>query len=552
MIGKTATPRGLVILMSRDLQQSLSAAFASIPAPPQASPTEAGSTPSSTATLDTNWQYYVVEPCDCSSDSNCQSYVSLDRHSPLPPLTFIDWNLPTEVLDQLILQAMVGDSVPIAIVDHQNASGVVDAYHRGAAEVLVWPASEAMLRKTLERAVRRIPLARLGSLATEQSALIADCFCLVDRNATIVDCLSSTTASLKVGTNLTSYFSAPHHEAITQQVEQVFTSHRAISMAIEARDQNATMLIDLRIIPCGEDHALVIVRDVASQCAAGDSRLEIAERYRFETAGHMVAGISHEVHQPLYAIANFAGAAINTLRTTPVQDAAAKVIRWCEQITTQSHRAAEIVQRLRRFASVDIATSPVDLPQLVDESIELINGTFRELGVLFEKRFDDSIPAIATHRAQVQQVLLQLLEAACQSLRQVPLDDRIVKVTITRTSDLLCLSVIDSGTGRGESQLGELLGPHFATERSPISMGNALCYALVESLGGTMGRSSEPFTSGKSSGEGKAGSGAAASDARVTSTAWFTLPIVEPPPGAKADQVAQQSPARLLVTSIGR
>lgn len=277
-----------------------------------------------------------------------------------------------------------------------------------------------------------------------------------------------------------------NHAALTRRAVIALVGEHDAAAAIDAHRRGAS---DILLWPVSRQSLQASLARVASGITVTSPAMELADRLRYETAGHMIGGISHEVHQPLYAIANFAGAAINTLRTSPVQDSAPKLIRWCEQIAAQSHRAAEILQRLRRFASIDTTISQVSLPVLMDETIELITALFRDVGVQFERKYDPSLPELLTYRAQVQQVLLSLLEKTCHAIRTLPLDDRNVKVVIAREGANVRCVFSTAATWPAETAAGAsspALGSLTSADWCESSLIKLICETLAHSLGGSI------------------------------------------------------------------
>src|SRR5262249_9989463 len=95
---------------------------------------------------------------------------------------------------------------------------------------------------------------------------------------------------------------------------------------------------------------------------------------RLSAVGEMVAGITHEVQQPLYAIANFAASCTRVLEANS-PDGLADVRHWAGQISLQAQRAKQILSRLRDFTrKAEVTRQTLDLRAVLADTLEFMSA----------------------------------------------------------------------------------------------------------------------------------------------------------------------------------
>jgi PAS domain S-box-containing protein len=134
-------------------------------------------------------------------------------------------------------------------------------------------------------------------------------------------------------------------------------------------------------------------RDITAECDAEAQFREqqslLAHVSRLSTMGELVAGIAHEVNQPLYSIKNYAQALQNVL-ADDYQANRDLMTQCADQISDASSRAGEMIRRMRNFVSHgDTERVLCDLNVLVEEAVRLVGFEGRLINVLGP--FDDLV-----------------------------------------------------------------------------------------------------------------------------------------------------------------
>jgi len=223
--------------------------------------------------------------------------------------------------------------------------------------------------------------------------------------------------------------------------------------------------------------------------AEGDAR-ETSERMmhvsRLATLGEMASGISHELNQPLSAIANYAQASARLLSMDTPE--LADVREAVEQITAQALRAGEIIRRLRSLVR----------NRTTDRQLARVNEVIEELGTLSraDARASDvrivlelapDLPRMNVDRIQIQQVLLNLLRNSIDALEVTTPGHRVVVIRtgLDPTGDIL-ITVADTGPGVPQDLLPRLFMPFATSKAHGTGLGLAISRTIVEAHGGKL------------------------------------------------------------------
>jgi signal transduction histidine kinase len=218
----------------------------------------------------------------------------------------------------------------------------------------------------------------------------------------------------------------------------------------------------------------------AAETEARDTMAELAHLNRIATAGELSASIAHEVSQPLTGIVTRANAALNWLASeTPNLGKARMALT---QIVTAGHRAGEIVTSTRAMFKKEAKhETEININDLVSAVMPLARIEARKYHIAVQEQLGDSLPTTTGNDVQLQQLILNLLMNAIESLRSAP-GRRLVRV-ITENGHPggLHVSIEDTGSGIRPSDVDQIFKPLFTTKPHGMGMGLAICRSIVES-----------------------------------------------------------------------
>ena len=216
------------------------------------------------------------------------------------------------------------------------------------------------------------------------------------------------------------------------------------------------------------------------------TRNELARAARLTSMAEMAASIAHEINQPLAAIVTNADTCVRWLNApTPELDEAREAAK---RIVRDAERAGQVVARIRTtMKSVLIDSSPVSLRASLDEVLALLHGEIEDHRVMVHTDIDPAQPAFAGDRIQMQQVFVNLITNAIESLSLTTDRPRHLWIAACRTPQA-CFEITfrDNGPGFAAGVLDRLFDSFVTTKADGMGMGLSICRTVVEAHGGTL------------------------------------------------------------------
>ncbi len=239
-------------------------------------------------------------------------------------------------------------------------------------------------------------------------------------------------------------------------------------------------------------------RRIEELSRASQERLQATAR--LATVGEMASLLSHELNQPLAAIASYASGSLNLLDTSPPQDGegiAASVLPdvrvALQRIAQQAERAGRVIKSVHDFVRRrDQAREPVAAEDLLDAVLPLIRLQAHKLRVQILIAVEPQLPRVLCDRTMVEQVLLNLARNAMQAMDEPGTPQRLLELRVRRAASnaqntWLEFQVIDGGPGIPPEVGAKLFTPFFTTRAEGMGLGLSLCRTVVEQHGGFLG-----------------------------------------------------------------
>ena len=258
-------------------------------------------------------------------------------------------------------------------------------------------------------------------------------------------------------------------------------------------------LINAQRVQTGWMSAFVDVseqRRVEEVSRASQERLQASAR--LATVGEMASLLSHELTQPLAAIASYASGSLNLLGPD-AKGARGEVAMAVRRIAEQADRAGQVIRSVHDFVRRRDRTREAVAPQaLIDAVLPLVRLQARKLGVAIEVVLEERLPAAMCDRTLVEQVLLNLTRNAMQAMDSADnADSRLLRLRVARAVAVggavaedgrrwLEFSVADLGCGISEDVAQRLFTPFFTTRADGMGLGLSLCRTVVEQHGGAL------------------------------------------------------------------
>ncbi len=206
---------------------------------------------------------------------------------------------------------------------------------------------------------------------------------------------------------------------------------------------------------------------------------------RLLTGDAVAAAIAHEIKQPLSAMITNADAGLIWLnRSMPDLDEAKAAFK---QIVADGHRAGTVIGSIQAIFKKDARNrTSLDINDLIGEAIALTRGNLQRHRILVQADPNEQLPQVRGDRLQLQQVLLNLITNAIDSMAAK--DGARVLCVRSEVHDgrSVIVSVTDTGTGIGSQDIERIFNPLFTTKSGGMGMGLAICRSIIEAHNGRL------------------------------------------------------------------
>ena len=208
------------------------------------------------------------------------------------------------------------------------------------------------------------------------------------------------------------------------------------------------------------------------------AQLELVEREKMSTVGHLAAGLAHEVGNPLSAIIGYSDLLADSREFGDLQKDLLK------RISKETKRIDRIIRELLDYARPAPDSEPGIPNKAIEESVELLRlqKRFRDMEVSLD--VDEALPYVRLSTARLIQVLINFLLNAADACGQ---QGKIhIEASFLEDEEEVCIVLADDGPGIPEEIRDQLFEPFFTTKEpgKGVGLGLALCHSLVLGSGG--------------------------------------------------------------------
>lgn len=205
---------------------------------------------------------------------------------------------------------------------------------------------------------------------------------------------------------------------------------------------------------------------------------QIFQAEKLAALGQLSAGMAHEINNPLFVISG----RIEMLKQEKLDP---KVKDTLDLISTQTDRIRNLVDRILKYArKTEISLEPININETIDLVLPWVYyNKLPNPNISVEKSFENNLPKVAGDQHQLQEVFLNILINAYQSM---PKGGKIKVSTKKINPTQIQIQITDSGVGIPEEQLKNIFMPFYSTKSEGLGLGLSICHNIIKNHKGTI------------------------------------------------------------------
>ena len=216
------------------------------------------------------------------------------------------------------------------------------------------------------------------------------------------------------------------------------------------------------------------------------TKKKIMESERLAMIGQLAAGVAHEINNPLGSILIYSNLLLEDMK----EENHSK--ENLSKIVEQTTRCKEIVKGLLDFARQnEPEMKKTDINNTINEVLSLVKNQSMFQNVRIIKKFDTTLPEINLDKAKIQQVFINILLNAVESMEDQ--GDLIIETCYSLEKKFVELKFTDTGCGISEENIKRLFEPFFSAKKRGFGtgLGLSISYGIIKKHKGNINVKSE-------------------------------------------------------------
>ncbi len=243
-------------------------------------------------------------------------------------------------------------------------------------------------------------------------------------------------------------------------------------------------------VPVGGDDE---ISDMASALEVfrnriSDTQKELVQAGKLAALGQLVAGVAHDLNQPLAALKFQTHNAKVLLKKNKVSEAADNL----DKISTLSTKMAKKINHLKTLArKPSQSVHDVELMPIIASALDLLEGRINDVGVEVKLNLPKEKLIVRGGENRLEQVFLNVFGNALDAMVTAPV--KTLKIEVKNLNGKTTTTVQDSGEGIADEILPQVFDPFFTTKEvgEGLGLGLSISYNIVKDFGGTINAASK-------------------------------------------------------------
>ncbi len=234
--------------------------------------------------------------------------------------------------------------------------------------------------------------------------------------------------------------------------------------------------------------SVVFARDISERKNLENSKLQLEAQLRqqqkLEAIGTLAGGVAHEINNPINGIMNYAQLILDVMDDPEEQEL------YAREIIHETERISTIVRSLLQFSRQEKQSHSIaSVYDIVNQTVSLIKTIIKKDQIILNIDLDKDLPPIRCRSQQIQQVLMNLLTNARDSLNEKYAEyneDKIISINchrfIENDIEWVCLIIEDHGNGIPKDIYEKIYEPFFSTKPKDkgTGLGLSISFGIVK------------------------------------------------------------------------
>jgi len=214
------------------------------------------------------------------------------------------------------------------------------------------------------------------------------------------------------------------------------------------------------------------------------NEIQLANQQRLESIGTLASGVAHEINNPINGIMNYSQLIFDKAEDN------SKIKEYSKEIIVETKRVSEIVRTLLQYSRHNKQQySKASMEEIINKTLSLMRVSLQKDKILLTVNVESDLPPITCQSQQLQQVIMNLLTNARDTLNEKYQDenkDKIIKISCHQynkgNNRYIRIGVEDHGKGISEQVSGKIYEPFFTTKEKTkgTGLGLQICYKIVK------------------------------------------------------------------------
>ncbi|UTV98855.1 histidine kinase [Marinomonas rhizomae] len=235
--------------------------------------------------------------------------------------------------------------------------------------------------------------------------------------------------------------------------------------------------------------AAEIEERVAAEAQLKAAQNELVQAGKLAALGQLGVGITHEINQPLTAIASH----LHTAGRHMEKDQVDKARNSLDKIGLLLTKITRITKHLKAFARVaGTELTPICLDTVIQDAIELMSSQIVDQHCTLDYQTNSASLYVLAEPIRLEQVMVNLISNGVDALSSAPVKQ--LSIRVYEQDERIMIDVCDTGIGIDESQLEQIFDPFFTQKEvgQGLGLGLSISYNIVQDFGGQIRVTSTP------------------------------------------------------------